>query len=81
LSTEKRANNVERTVRDARNGSDHVLDRRIHDGLAMTVFSFDAKQGKDTGRLAFVVKRLRAHWIQRRHEDREFRIWLEVTAQ
>jgi hypothetical protein len=33
-----------------------------------------------SGELATMIKRLRAKWAQRRREQREFEVWLQITA-
>jgi len=39
-----------------------------------------AESRSASGELATMIKRLRAKWVQRRREQREFKAWLEITA-
>jgi hypothetical protein len=67
---------------------------RVRDGVAMTV-SWPCPIGESTssttgpgaqvrrranGELATLIKRLRAKRAQRRREQREFKIWLQITS-
>jgi hypothetical protein len=70
------------------------LSLRLRDGVAMTASGPNpiAESASSTidpdsqvrhaadGKLATVIKRLRAKRAQRRREQREFKAWLEITA-
>ena len=83
--TRERANNVERSLRNAGNAASDVLGCRVRDGVAMTaswpsLIAESASRTIDTdaqvrragnGELATMIQRLRAKWAQKRHEQRE----------
>jgi hypothetical protein len=67
---------------------------RVRDGVAMTehwpspiaesagnAIDPDVQVGRATdGERATITKRLLAKWAERRREQREFKVWLEITA-
>jgi len=63
-------------------GAGGVGFRWVRDGVAMTASwpSPIAESRSASGELATMIKRLRAKWVQRRREQREFKAWLEITA-
>jgi hypothetical protein len=90
----KRANNAERSPRDAGHAAGGVLGRQARDGVAMTarwpgpiaesagstIDSDAAVLCAANGKLATIIKRLRVKRAQRRREQTEFKAWLEITS-
>ena len=76
------------------NAASDVLGRRVRDGVAMTAswpspIAESASPPIDTdaqvrragnGELASMIQRLRAKRAQKRREQREFKAWLQITA-
>lgn len=51
------------------------------DESASSIIDSDAQAGRNTdGRLATIIERMHAKRAQRRRELKEFRAWLEITA-
>lgn len=77
-----------------RNAGSDVPACRVRNGVAMTaswlsLIADSARQTIDTdaqvrrarsGQLAATIQRLSAKRAQKRHEQREFRAWLQITA-